>query len=95
MSDDPMPGWAQTLQSALAEAISDFRREANERFDAIDRTLTARFEGETVTTNMADIAERHAKAALDTSASNASAILSQQRLIQRLEARVAALEGKP
>lgn len=90
-----------TMQDALAEAIGDLRREmltrfdaVDARFDALDRVLKARLEGEQVNTDMAGTAERHAKAAREDVATLTSAILAQQKLIQGLESRIAALEGK-
>jgi hypothetical protein len=93
MSDE-MPAWAATMQSALAEAISDFRREVNGRFDKIDQTLEARFAGEQVNTAMVEVAERHAKEAREDVASLTNVIHAQQKRLLWLEGRISALEGK-
>jgi gamma-glutamylcysteine synthetase len=105
VSHEAMPAWAQamidlladrhdTMQGALTEAISDLRREMATRFDKVDQTLTARAEGEQVNTMMLNRAERHAKQAAEDSHDLAAALVSQQQLIQRLEARVTALEDR-
>jgi hypothetical protein len=101
MSDDPMPAWAAMMQSALTEAISDLRAEMNVRFEAVDvrfdkvdKALDGLALGEQVVGNMVETAERHAETARNDVANLTSAILAQQKLIQRLEARITALEGK-
>jgi hypothetical protein len=105
MSDEQMPPWAaammdrladrqDTMQSALTEAISDLRREMLTRFDKVDKALDGLALGEQVVGNMVETAERHAETARNDVANLTSAILAQQKLIQRLEARITALEGK-
>ena len=97
-SDEPMTAWAQTMQSALTEAISDFRREVNLRFDRLEQRVddhAQQIKGAITLANAADNTAGAADiASLERDLARARAQAAHGHLISILQQQIAKLEDQ-
>ena len=94
MSDHPdMPAWASEMEARLSSQATELRTAIMGRIDRMQEALEARLDGEVVTGAQALIATKNAKAAIEANHDLVEMVSGMQRLVRRLEARVAILEG--
>ena len=94
MSDHPdMPAWASEMEARLSNQTTELRTAIMGRIDRMQERFEARLDGEVVTGAQALIATKNAKPAIEANHDLVEMVSGMQRLVRRLEARVAILEG--